>query len=307
MADVYAQGDDLVALPSVKDRPKVGSDEESRLQAIDRQIADLHGVDPYSFTNASEVRDLASRYGGSTDTFKPYLDFGKTPIAGGQYDAIYGVDQTSGALKNRAGVAEVLQGLKLRRLQELQKERSNAAQDVLKRKVEDAKSEEQVLREKVLGLRSDLTSAIDKQLTALLEETGINAANIFQDTAGALASRGMLRSTAANRAFNEITLNQQQEQARLRGAAESNQYKVQRGIDKTIGDIDQRRKEIEFKQMAGEALALDDMSFNIDVENLKTQFQNEIADAQLSARDQSFFYQMIGGTIGNLGRIFAGS
>lgn len=233
-----------------------------------------------------------------------------------------GIDLATAAQLQRSGsgasggihevARQVLQGQGPNAEEELRRQREQAEADrrareeAINNRLGALQTREGELRGSFNQAQGSFNTAVDNQLAGLLQDTGIQFDSARGEAGAALANRGLLRSTAANRAIGDINLEQQRQQAPLRLQAEEQKSALKSSGEGLLNRIKQQReqasasRDIQALQQAESTIA------GIDENLLKTNFQTELANAKLKSQDQNFYTEMIGGFLGSAAKLFIG-
>jgi hypothetical protein len=191
------------------------------------------------------------------------------------------------------------------KIRQLMDRQSQLKEQVINKRLDTAKQKQEALKSNLMGLRSEVTEAIDKQLAQMLEETGINAGQMRQATAGVMADRGLLRSSFANQGFSEVNATELEEKARLRNQGLQAKTGVQQTVDGTVETLERQREKAQFSRDLRELQSYNELAFELDVDSMKRNFEVEIANAQLKTDKEVFLKRAVGGILGGVARIFA--
>ena len=174
------------------------------------------------------------------------------------------------------------------------------------RRLGRVKEKEGKLQGTVESIGTEIHSAIDQQLTTLLEELGYKANVSRQQTGQAFADRGLIRSGFANKAISDVTLEEQRQKGEQRLIADQQKDTVTKGIDDVKTGIQQRRERLEQSNSLTEIAAAENVAFNFDQDAIQSSLLTRLNEMEIDASSRSFLYKAIGSTIGNIAKLLAG-
>lgn len=175
------------------------------------------------------------------------------------------------------------------------------------RRIGRLKTREEELKAELSGIKSEYDMAIDRQLGNMLSELGYRADTARQGAGAAYAERGLTRSTFANDAVNEVTLNQLEGSGEQRLAAANQKEALRTGIEKTQDDITRQRRGLAQRQDLTELSAVEDMGFSFDEAAFKRDLEGRLFQMELDGEHKAFTSQLIGGLVGGVTQLLAKS
>ena len=164
---------------------------------------------------------------------------------------------------------------------------------------------EEVARNELGNLVTDTETGLRKQLEQGLKDIELGGVQATKQTGAQFAERGLLRSTFAQKAFEDVQIKQLEVTGESRLQTEeavSGLKSFKEGIEK---DIENKRKQIESAETVDQLNAYANEFQFLKETEMKQKFQEELAKMQIDAQKKAFYKQMIGQTIGSAATIWA--
>jgi hypothetical protein len=183
--------------------------------------------------------------------------------------------------------------------------RSPQDKEALETALKAKQSEENIKSQLSQGV-GQFKTVVQQQLDKLLADAGIQADATRADVGASMAARGLGRSTGLQKGVEDVSLAEQQKRGELRQNALRTTDAVQRVQDQTVQNIEDKRRNLRAAYSRQEQDTANQLKQQLTEENIQTDFKRQIADLELSAQDEGFFAQLLGGIAGGLGSIFGG-
>lgn len=166
------------------------------------------------------------------------------------------------------------------------------------------REKEKMLRGYIGQSEETLNQALESQLDRLLGEVGYRADTARLAAAQDFASRGLLRSSFAQKRLNDLNLNEQEQRANTKLATDETRAQAQTYTHAALDTIDRRREKITTAKNQAELDTADRIASGIDVAKLQNDFQARLTALQIGARDQAYLMSSLAGLTSNLGGLF---
>lgn len=151
-----------------------------------------------------------------------------------------------------------------------------------------------------------LNKLIEEQLGLNISETE-QQADLVRGETGALAEdRGLLRSTFAQRAIEDVGLQEQKQIAQQRLTASEAQKAIKEYKEDTLDAIKAKRQALQNQFSLAQVKTSEDLLFNYDVTALQNELNNQLMQLQEDANDPGLFGGILGGVAGGLIGFFTG-
>ena len=183
----------------------------------------------------------------------------------------------------------------------LNSQKQNLLSSARERRIGRLRSREEQLRSELKGTQGEMESAINAQLGRTLEEFGVQAGQARQQVGGSWASRGLERSTMAQRGVADVTAAEQQSKAQARLGVEKQQGRLQQLTGDTLKGITQGRERAQQQQSLAELQASEDISFGFDVDKINKETKSIVDQMDMDQAAKDEFAQILGGIMGAAG------
>lgn len=190
------------------------------------------------------------------------------------------------------------------KIRELNQQKLDLLGQARNRNIERAKNKETQISSSLDGLKTDMNAAIDTHLSNLLSQVGYRADVARQSTGADYAGRGLLRSTGAGKALQDVTTGELEQKAQTRGTAEQQKLGVDSGVESVKTSIAQKRQQMEQQNSLAEIQAAQDVGYVFDQKSIEDRFSQDMLQMQLDADSKSFLTGLIGKTIGGIAKLF---
>lgn len=198
--------------------------------------------------------------------------------------------------KNFAGAQEQIARIIEARIQENLKSQKSLQRQARDLRLAGLTDEEERIRAELDTRKSELNQLINQQLQTNLEETKEQGGEARATAGQQFSQAGLLRSSAANRGFEQIDLAQQEQEAQNRLTAETAKTQLDQSTKRTLDSIQNRRRELELQGDLTNLRSIEDLSFNFDVNQFEQQLQREISQIEEAGRP-GFLGSLIGGIV----------
>jgi len=194
---------------------------------------------------------------------------------------------------------EFIKGVPINQIEEQTIQLSGEARESLTRQFRI--KEEQALRDlESRGLQA--SQALDKQLSQLLEQTGVQA-DITRGQVGAgLAGRGLLRSTAGTRAIGDVTRAEFQQRTGQRLDVSERRAQLKAKITEARTISERREEQRELRADLSLLQRVEDFRFAFQIQDVEFASKQALLNLQLEA-DQ---FSIVSGAIGQIAGSIAG-
>lgn len=173
-------------------------------------------------------------------------------------------------------------------------------------RLERLKGDEARLTENLMGVRTEIDDAVDRQIAELLGDVGFRADQASAQLGAMQADRGLLRSTATERGQGRIQLGRLQEEGRLRQAGAEQKQAARETIEETQEGIKEAREAFEQAGSLAELKQAEDLVFSIDTQAFQNKINDKLIEIEQDAANRSIFGDILGGFAQGLGSIIGG-
>jgi len=153
--------------------------------------------------------------------------------------------------------------------------------------------------------RERFNAAVDAQLAELLEETGFQADRARETVGGAASARGVGRSTFAQESIGEVSLKELEQKSSQRLRAAESRSQIEKSVTDTKKGIERKREAIQRSRDLTQLDKAEDIKFAFDKQELQQNFEKELVQMKLDARDHSLFVGLVGDALGSVAKVFA--
>lgn len=166
------------------------------------------------------------------------------------------------------------------------------------------KQQEKELTKGLTYGEQELNKLIDERLGLLIGETQRQANELRTQTGQVAADQGLTRSTFAQRAQEDVALQEQNQLAQTRLEGQQAHNTIANFRQKTLEGIQNRREQLQNQFSLDQVKTAQDLAFTFDAGALQSYYQTELAKLQEDAADSGLLGGLLGGLVEGVVGIF---
>lgn len=157
----------------------------------------------------------------------------------------------------------------------------------------------------LLKRRDEANTAIDAQLQKLLEESGVQGGIAREETGAGFSGRGLLRSTAASSAIEDITNQELQQKAGAQLDAFNKRSTVNQVINDSFTKLQQAKEQRAIRSTLAQIRQAEEFRVQANLSDIEQQYRSELANLDLERQEYEQNTALFGGILGGAAQILA--